>query len=89
MYKSSVEYMRSVWIMKWSRKGRAAEGGREEEAHAFVTEALATEDRLEGVNMGERILRASVEGDTKRLNVLLLVVIKDAFGKGSSSWLCL
>ncbi|CAL2254411.1 unnamed protein product [Prunus armeniaca] len=39
--------------------------------------------------VGERILRASVEGDAKWLDVLLLVVIKDAFGKGPRLWLCL
>ncbi|CAL2264586.1 unnamed protein product [Prunus armeniaca] len=67
-------------------QGRSAEGGREDEAHAFVTKALASEGRLEGVDMGERILRASVEGDTEWLNVLL-VVIEDTFGKGPKSWL--
>ncbi|CAL8112661.1 unnamed protein product [Prunus armeniaca] len=38
--------------------------------------------------VGERILRASLEGDAKWLDVLLLVIIKNAFGKGPRSWLC-
>ncbi|CAL8168854.1 unnamed protein product [Prunus armeniaca] len=38
--------------------------------------------------VGKRILRASVEGDAEWLDVCLLVVIKDAFGKGLRSWLC-
>ena len=37
--------------------------------------------------MGEKILCASVEGDTEWLNVLLLVVIEDTFGKRLRSWL--
>ncbi|CAL9012741.1 unnamed protein product [Prunus brigantina] len=37
--------------------------------------------------MGERILHASVEGSTERLNVLLLVIIEDTFGKGPRAWL--
>ncbi|CAL9021049.1 unnamed protein product [Prunus brigantina] len=68
-------------------QGRATEGGREEEAHAFVNEALAPHGKLERMYMGERILRASVEGDAEGLDVFLLVVIKDAFGKGPRSWL--
>ncbi|CAL8162608.1 unnamed protein product [Prunus armeniaca] len=68
-------------------QGRSAESGREDEAHAFVTKALASKGRLEGVDMGERILRASVEGDMKWLNFLLLVVIEDTFGKRPRSWL--
>ncbi|CAL8161490.1 unnamed protein product [Prunus armeniaca] len=68
-------------------QGRRAEGGKEEEAHAFVTKAMASEGRSEEMDMGERILRASVEGDTEWLNVLLLVVIEDTFGKGPKSWL--
>ncbi|CAL8133924.1 unnamed protein product [Prunus armeniaca] len=38
--------------------------------------------------VGERILRASVKGDAEWLDVLLVVVIKDAFGEGPRSWLC-
>ncbi|CAL8107491.1 unnamed protein product [Prunus armeniaca] len=37
--------------------------------------------------VGKGILCASVEGDAERLDFLLLVVIKDAFGKGPRSWL--
>ncbi|CAL2247500.1 unnamed protein product [Prunus armeniaca] len=37
--------------------------------------------------MGERILRASVEGNAEWLNVLLLVVIEDMLGKGLRAWL--
>ncbi|CAL2239187.1 unnamed protein product [Prunus armeniaca] len=37
--------------------------------------------------MGERVLCAGVEGDTKGLNVLLLVIIEDTLGKGPGSWL--
>ncbi|CAL2257603.1 unnamed protein product [Prunus armeniaca] len=38
--------------------------------------------------VGDRILNADVEGDAEWLDVLLLVVIKDAFGKGPKSSLC-
>ncbi|CAL8116968.1 unnamed protein product [Prunus armeniaca] len=69
-------------------QGRATESGREEEAHAFVSEALAPQGRLERMYVVERILRASVEGDAEWLDVLLLMVIKDTFSKGPKSWLC-
>ncbi|CAL9010609.1 unnamed protein product [Prunus brigantina] len=69
LYKSSAEYRRSVWIVKWSRN------------------ALASDDRLEGVDIGERILRASIEGDAEWLNVFLLVIIEDTFGKEPRSCL--
>ncbi|CAL9012710.1 unnamed protein product [Prunus brigantina] len=59
-------------------QGRSAESGREEEAHAF--------GRLERMYMGQRIFGASVEGDAEGLDVLFLVVIEDAFGKGPRSW---
>ncbi|CAL2246898.1 unnamed protein product [Prunus armeniaca] len=55
---------------------RDAEGGREEEAHAFVTKALASEGKLEGVDMGEKILRASIEGDTEGLVAALLLTLQ-------------
>ena len=69
-------------------QGRAAEGGREKEAHAFISEALAPKGRLEGVDVGERVLRASVESDAEWLDIFLLVVVEDAFGKGPWSWFC-
>ncbi|CAL8094226.1 unnamed protein product [Prunus armeniaca] len=67
--------------------GCAADGGREDEAYVFVTKARASEGKLERVDIGERIIRASVEGNTEWLNVLLLVVIEDTFSKGPESWL--
>ena len=69
-------------------QGRAAEGGREKEAHAFISEAFAPKGRLEGVDVGERVLRASVESDAEGLDIFLLVVVEDAFGKGPWSGFC-
>ena len=67
-------------------QGRAAEGGREEEAHAFISEAFAPKGRLEGVDVGERVLRASVESDAEWLDIFLLVVVEDTLGKGPWPW---
>ena len=68
--------------------GWAAEGRREDESHAFVSEAFAPKGRLERVDMGEMVLRASVESDAERLDIFLLVVVKDTFSKGPRSWFC-
>ena len=67
-------------------QGRAAEGGREEEAHAFISKAFAPKGRLEGVDVGERILRASVESDAEWLDIFLLVVVEDTLGKRPWPW---
>ena len=67
-------------------QGRAAEGGREEEAHTFISEAFAPKGRLEGVDVGERIRRASVESDAEWLDIFLLVVVEDMLSKGPWPW---
>lgn len=38
------------------------------------------------MDVGQGILRARVEGNAKWLNVLLLMVVEDTFGKGPRTW---
>ncbi|CAL9021023.1 unnamed protein product [Prunus brigantina] len=64
----------------------ATKGRRENEAHAFVVKALASEGGLKRVDMGDGILLARVEGNAERLNVLLTIVLEDAFPEGARAW---
>ncbi|KAL6269878.1 hypothetical protein ACE6H2_026789 [Prunus campanulata] len=70
------------FIFPLTKHGCATEGRREKETHALITKALASEGRLEGMDMGEGVLRACVRGNTKWLNALLLVVVEDTLSEG-------
>ncbi|CAL9020924.1 unnamed protein product [Prunus brigantina] len=65
----------------------ATKGRRENEAHAFVVKALASEGGLKRVDMGDGILLARVEGNAERLNVLLTItMVMNTFSEGARAW---
>lgn len=48
---------------------------------------LHPRDRLKRMDVGQGVLLTRVEGDTERLNILLLTIVEDTLSKWAKAWL--